>query len=273
MGTVHQKPASSGGVNLQVVSSIIMFTMFIFMFLTSQTNRSTFTPKDLAHKTTWDLKAVNITGKEEGSVAEEDSDEALGEVTSRFVTVKCKNLNTTVSLHLLESKPSTKVKREEGDAFLRKIPVVLLHGAAYSSHTWQNLGERSFLVWSCTLKVLYGAGIHSYALDFPGYGESPVEKAIDSAGPADRAEFMLKIFKSLRIKKPAVVVPSMAGFYFIPFLLHHAEHVSTPQPFLQFPGQDVRTQPNRSSNCGMYDSVEVQLNGVVNERSCMLTIP
>ena len=144
MGTSHQQKIGSAGVNYTVISSLIMFSTFVLVFITAHHNRPTFTPKDLSQKNTWDLKVPQKGGDAvENSSVESDSDVSLGEVASRFLDVKCSKLNTTVSLHIIEGVPS-KVKREEDDRFLKDIPVVLLHGAAYSSHTWQNNPIRFF---------------------------------------------------------------------------------------------------------------------------------
>lgn len=43
-----------------------------------------------------------------------------------------------------------------------------------------------------TLKLLFGAGIHAYAVDLPGYGNSQKIKE-DFPNHSSRAEFLLKV--------------------------------------------------------------------------------
>jgi hypothetical protein len=129
------------GVNYTVISSLVMFTLFVLFFVTIRSTSTSYQPKDLRAKDTWDLKFTPVNSSGDGNeTSKEDkgATDPLGYVSSRFVTV---NVNKTISLHVLEGVPNLKVKREASDEDMRKIPVVLLHGAAYSSHTWQNLGE------------------------------------------------------------------------------------------------------------------------------------
>mmetsp|Transcript_13196 Transcript_13196/g.25210 ORF Transcript_13196/g.25210 Transcript_13196/m.25210 type:complete len:498 (+) Transcript_13196:215-1708(+) len=106
--------------------------------------------------------------------------------------------------------------REAAGTNFRETPVVLLHGAAFSSQTWLKLG---------TLKLLFGAGIHAYAVDLPGYGNSQKIKE-DFPNHSSRAEFLLKLLQQLEVHNPVIVAPSMSGFYVIPFITDHVEHLS-----------------------------------------------
>ena len=47
----------------------------------------------------------------------------------------------------------------------------------------------------------------------------------DFPDTASRAEFMLKLLQELKIHKPVVVAPSMSGYYLLPFIMRHVEHV------------------------------------------------
>ena len=104
-------------------------------------------------------------------------------------------------LHYLESG-----FRVEG-----KSNVLLLHGARFSSRTWEELG---------TLDTLAAAGHRVIALDLPGFGQSTGEP------PANRARFLQSFLEALDVDTVALVTPSMSGGYAIPFLLEHPERVS-----------------------------------------------
>jgi pimeloyl-ACP methyl ester carboxylesterase len=88
--------------------------------------------------------------------------------------------------------------------------VLLLHGAAFSSATWQELG---------TLDLLAGHGLRVVAVDLPGYGKSAASDA-----PAD--SFLVELLPALGLSRPVIVVPSMSGAFAFPFLLAHPERVA-----------------------------------------------
>ena len=89
-------------------------------------------------------------------------------------------------------------------------PVLLLHGAAFDSATWEKLG---------TLAVLAGAGFHAVAVDLPGFGAS--KKA-----HADPDSFLEKLLPALGIARPVIVSPSMSGRFSFPFVLAHPDQVA-----------------------------------------------
>jgi abhydrolase domain-containing protein 14 len=82
------------------------------------------------------------------------------------------------------------------------LPVVLLHGARFSSRTWQELG---------TIELLAGKGYRAIAVDLPGFGGS---EASDVA-PAD---LMPALFDALGVDRPVVLAASMSGAYAYPMV-------------------------------------------------------
>jgi abhydrolase domain-containing protein 14 len=89
-------------------------------------------------------------------------------------------------------------------------PVLLLHGAAFDSGTWQKLG---------TLDVLAGAGFRAVAVDLPGFGSSP-------KGSLPPDQFLAALLAALSLERPVLVSPSMSGGVSFPFVLAHPERLA-----------------------------------------------
>jgi abhydrolase domain-containing protein 14 len=87
--------------------------------------------------------------------------------------------------------------------------VLLLHGARFSSQTWQEIG---------TMKVLADAGYRAIAIDLPGFGDS--ESTREPPG-----KWLSKLLDTLGLEKPVVVSPSMSGKYSLPFVTTQPERL------------------------------------------------
>eukprot|EP00040_Diaphanoeca_grandis_P012319 m.62501 g.62501 ORF g.62501 m.62501 type:complete len:360 (-) comp23166_c0_seq1:248-1327(-) len=91
-------------------------------------------------------------------------------------------------------------------------PVILLHGAHFSSSTWDTTN---------TITALVTAGYHVYTVDLPGYGRS--EGTVDQ--PL-REDFLRGLIAKLEIVKPFIVSPSMSGSFSVPFIRDYPREVS-----------------------------------------------
>ncbi len=82
---------------------------------------------------------------------------------------------------------------EVGNAGKRDL--ILLHGMKFNAETWHKLG---------TIDKLAEAGHKVFAMDLPGFGESP---SCDTAPPDVIRSFILQH----NLEKPVIVGPSMSG--------------------------------------------------------------
>lgn len=87
-----------------------------------------------------------------------------------------------------------------------KPTVLLLHGAAFSSQTWEDIG---------TIQRLGNEGFRVYAVDIPNAGHSK-----SGHSTMDRSKMLPELVKELKLPaKFAVVSPSMSGGVAVPYLL------------------------------------------------------
>jgi pimeloyl-ACP methyl ester carboxylesterase len=88
--------------------------------------------------------------------------------------------------------------------------VLFLHGASFSSQTWQELGTLTFLAQ------------HHYravALDLPGFGQS-------EASELPPVDFLPGLLESLSLDRPILVSPSLSGMYSLPFVATHPDKLT-----------------------------------------------
>lgn len=109
------------------------------------------------------------------------------------------------------------------DTFLRSvtpskevsdISFLFLHGQAFSSKVWHDLGS---------LKLMAASGYNSIAVDLPGYGLTTDE--LSSKG-ISIIEYMEQLFQTLKLTKAVMVVPSMSGKFGLPFLVKHSQLIA-----------------------------------------------
>ena len=92
---------------------------------------------------------------------------------------------------------------------------LMLHGQAFTSRTWEELG---------TLELLAQGGARPIAVDLPGYGASERCELPD-------VEFLPALLAELGVDEPVVVIsPSMSGRFSLPLVLEHPEHVAAYVP-------------------------------------------
>jgi abhydrolase domain-containing protein 14 len=89
-------------------------------------------------------------------------------------------------------------------------PVVLLHGASFSAETWKSIG---------TLTALADAGYLAYAVDLPGFGNTPASSVLPR-------KWLRIVLDELKIEKPVIVSPSMSGRFALPLVTEEPDRVA-----------------------------------------------
>ncbi|XP_068951694.1 protein ABHD14A [Petaurus breviceps papuanus] len=116
--------------------------------------------------------------------------------------------NVTVLAGLTHSNSSVFYREVQPLHKPHRIEVVLLHGKAFTSHLWQQLG---------TLEKLSQRGYRAIALDLPGFGNSFPSPVADTE--VGRANLLHQILQDLEVKNVVLVSPSLSGLYSLPFLM------------------------------------------------------
>ncbi|MEQ8996324.1 MAG: alpha/beta hydrolase [Coleofasciculus sp. B1-GNL1-01] len=114
-------------------------------------------------------------------------------------------MDITIQSQSLPIQGATIHYREAGNPTAPSV--LFLHGASFSSQTWQDIGS---------LKLLAENGYRAVAIDLPGYGQS---QEISGSPEAFLREFIVQ----LNLPKPILVSPSMSGNYSLPFLGKHPD--------------------------------------------------
>ncbi|XP_072203072.1 protein ABHD14A [Excalfactoria chinensis] len=122
--------------------------------------------------------------------------------------------NATVRAGVTPGDPAV-AYREAAVPAASRPDVLLLHGQAFTSGTWQALG---------TLALLAAEGHRAVAIDLPGYGDSPPARTV--ATQRGRASFLQHVVQQLGLQSPVLVSPSMSGRFALPFLLAHSEQLA-----------------------------------------------
>lgn len=123
------------------------------------------------------------------------------ESTRAYGSKQCNSNSKTVKKYNIYFRQQTPDKNAPKKSF----DILLLHGAAFTSLTWEQIS---------TLDKLRAAGYRVVAVDLPGFGESPP----GTVGPKESALFLRAMFKATGVSRAVLISPSMSGRYAIPFM-------------------------------------------------------
>jgi len=145
-----------------------------------------------------------------------------------------------------------------------KITVLLLHGMAFTSKTWEEVH---------TYEALQNADINSIGVDLPGFGQSEGPKMKENCDV-----FISDLIKSLQIDNVVLVSPSMSGKFANTYLLERNKEERkvvgwipvapvTTQTAAEFSTLDVKTLISYGENDSMGKRVsETVLNSIPNSQ-------
>jgi len=117
-------------------------------------------------------------------------------ITDNSKTIKLEGGKKEVRLYYKECIPKEP----------RKGVLWLLHGAAFTSKTWQDSIP--------TIQTICELGYRVVAIDIPGFGKTP------DCNRCDRVDFMRSVLDNIigNSIKPVIVSPSMSGGWSLPFI-------------------------------------------------------
>ncbi|XP_062508045.1 putative protein-lysine deacylase ABHD14B [Corticium candelabrum] len=180
-----------GGVRVILIAAVLLlFLIVYFVFGRSSRDRS-------VSMSAGEIEPLQVDSKHETPVPASCSTDAV----SAAFTVK----TSEVSKPEWSGSGSMFYRRATPTDIIEKVlpVVVLLHGAAFSSKTWLDLG---------TLEMLSCNGYESFAFDLPSKGQSEGLTGVDADGLVRylRDKFQWKYF--------VIISPSMSGRYSLPFV-------------------------------------------------------